>query len=173
LALLHGRPLAAWALDAAVRSDLHPVWLVTGYEGRRVARAAPRGVDVVHNRHWRQGIASSLRTALEVMDGAADVDAVCIGLADQPFVGSDSYRRLADAHAAGAPLAVATYDGQRGNPVLLARSLWPEARELEGDVGARQLMKRHDVVEVPCDGTGSAVDVDTPEDLERLNEERP
>ena len=69
-------------------------------------------------------------------------------------------------------LAVATYDGVRGNPVLLARSLWAEANELEGDVGARQLMKRHDVVEVPCDGTGSAVDVDTPQDLEQLNEER-
>ena len=31
-------------------------------------------------------------------------------------------------------------------------------------------MKRHDVVEVPCEGTGSAVDVDTPQDLEQLEE---
>jgi molybdenum cofactor cytidylyltransferase/nicotine blue oxidoreductase len=173
LASLRGRPLATWALEAAVQSGLHPVWLVTGYQGRHVAKAAPQGVDIVHNRRWRTGIASSLRTALEVLEGYAAVEAVCIGLADQPLVGPESYRRLAAAHAAGADLAVATYDGQRGNPVLLARSLWPEARELEGDVGARQLMKRHEVVEVACDGTGSAVDVDTPSDLERLNEERP
>ena len=172
LVLLRDRPLVTWALDAAVGSGLHPVWLVTGYRGPDVRAAAPQGVDVVHNRHWRQGIASSLRAALEAIAPYAEVTAVCVGLADQPQVGSEAYLRLAAAHADGAQLAVATYDGVRGNPVLLARSLWAEANELEGDVGARQLMKQHDVVEVPCEGTGSAVDVDTPQDLEQLNEER-
>src|SRR5262249_26891523 len=99
------------------------------------------------------------------------VDAVCVGLADQPRVGAEAYQRLAAAHDAGAQLAVATYDGVRGNPVLLGRSLWAEARTLEGDVGARQLMRDHDVVEVTCDGTGSAVDVDTAEDLRQLNDQ--
>lgn len=171
LARLHDRPLVSWALDVAVASGLRPVWLVTGYEGRHVAAAAPQGVDVVHNRHWRTGIASSLRVALEAIAPYAEVSAVCIGLADQPRVGPEAYQRLAAAHADGAQLAVATYAGVRGNPVLLARSLWAEANELEGDVGARQLMKRHKVVEVPCEDTGSAVDVDTAEDLEQLNEE--
>jgi CTP:molybdopterin cytidylyltransferase MocA len=173
LALLHGRPLVSWALDAALGSGLHPVWLVTGYRGRDVAGAAPQGVDVVHNRHWRRGIASSLRTALSVITPYSEAGAVCVGLADQPQVGAEAYRRLAAAHEQGAELAVATYGGVRGNPVLLARSLWAEADELEGDVGARQLMQRHAVVEVPCDGTGTAVDVDTPHDLEQLNEEFP
>jgi molybdenum cofactor cytidylyltransferase len=94
-----------------------------------------------------------------------------VGLTDQPQVGADAYRRLAAVHADGAELAVATYAGVRGNPVLIARSLWAEAGKLEGDVGARQLMRDHDVVEVPCDGTGNAVDVDTAQDLQRLNEE--
>jgi molybdenum cofactor cytidylyltransferase/nicotine blue oxidoreductase len=171
LALLHDRPLVSWSLDAAVTSGLRPVWLVTGYRGRHVVAAAPQGVDVVHNRHWRSGIASSLRAALEAIDPYTEVDAVCIGLADQPGVGPEAYQRLAAAHELGAQLAVATYAGVRGNPVLLARSLWAEAKELQGDVGARQLMQRHDVVEVPCEDTGSAVDVDTPQDLEQLNEE--
>jgi CTP:molybdopterin cytidylyltransferase MocA len=173
LALLQGRPLVEWALDAALASGLHPVWLVTGYQGRQVAAAAPPGVDVAHNRQWRQGIASSLRTALRAIAPYPDVGAVCVGLADQPRVGPEAYRRLAAAREQGATLAVATYDGVRGNPVLLARSLWAEADQLEGDVGARQLMQHHAVVEVPCDGTGAAVDVDTPEDLEQLNEESP
>ena len=57
--------------------------------------------------------------------------------------------------------------------MLLARSLWAEARELTGDVGARALMQRHEVVEVPCDDTGSPADVDTTADLERMNQETP
>jgi molybdenum cofactor cytidylyltransferase len=164
-----GRPLVSWALAAAVESGLSPVVLVSGFEHRLVDAAAPPGVDTVRNRHWRKGIAHSLHAALDAIDGYASVGAVCIGLADQPRVGAEAYRRLAAAFADGATLAVATYGGTRGNPVLLARSLWPEAQELTGDVGARSLMARHPVVEVPCDDTGSAVDVDTPDDLAQLD----
>ena len=72
------------------------------------------------------------------------------------------------AHEDGATLAVATYAGVRGNPVMLARSLWPEARRLDGDEGARVLMRSHPVVEVACDGTGRPDDVDTLEDLQAV-----
>ncbi len=65
-------------------------------------------------------------------------------------------------------LAVATYGGVRANPVLLARSLWVDARKLEGDEGARVLMRTHPVVEVACDGTGHPDDVDTVEDLQAM-----
>ena len=37
-------------------------------------------------------------------------------------------------------------------------------------VPARSLLAAHDVVEVPCDGTGDATDVDTPADLAALEE---
>jgi CTP:molybdopterin cytidylyltransferase MocA len=63
---------------------------------------------------------------------------------------------------------VATYEGERGHPVLIARSHFDEAMHLTGDEGARSLLVAHDVVEVPCDGTGDARDVDTPADLAAL-----
>src|SRR5262249_59266333 len=126
---------------------------------------APGGVMVGGARRWRRGIARSLRAALEALDPWAQVGAVCIGLADQPLVGADAYRRLAEAYRGGATLAVATYGGQRRNPVLLGRSVWDEARRLDGDVGARALMRDADVVGVDWTGTGSAADIDTLDDL--------
>jgi molybdenum cofactor cytidylyltransferase/nicotine blue oxidoreductase len=163
-----GRPLVTWALEAARATDLHPVLLIVGRRGTDVIAAAPPGVTAVHARGFRKGIAHSLRAALDALDGYVQVQAVCVGLADQPLVGPEAYRRLAAAHAAGADLAVATYDGQRANPVLLGRSLWGAARALEGDVGARALMGDHDVVEVDCSDTGSPADVDTLDDLRAL-----
>ncbi len=167
---LAGRPLVSWALAAAMDSGLRPAVLVVGHRARAVERAVPQGVTVVRARGWRDGIARSLRAALVALDGWAQVGAVCIGLADQPCVGAEAYRRLAAAHDDGATLAVATYAGARGNPVLLARSLWPEARRLEGDEGARALMRTHPVTEVACDGTGRPDDVDTIEDLQRIEQ---
>jgi molybdenum cofactor cytidylyltransferase/nicotine blue oxidoreductase len=171
---LRGRPLMSWALDAATSSGLRPVVLVVGHHGGAVARVAPEGVVVVRSRRWRRGIARSLRAALEALEPWAQVGAVAVGLADQPLVGADAYRRLAGAYRDGARLAVATYHGQRRNPVLLARTMWAKARELDGDEGARVLMD-DEAVEVDCTDTGSAADVDTLDDLreaERLLEAR-
>jgi molybdenum cofactor cytidylyltransferase len=171
---LRGRPLMSWALDAATTSGLRPVVLVVGHHGGAVARVAPEGVVVVRSRRWRRGIARSLRAALEALEPWAQVGAVAVGLADQPLVGADAYRRLAGAYREGASLAVAAYRGQRRNPVLLGRTMWEKARELDGDQGARVLMDEG-AVEVDCTDTGSAADVDTLDDLreaDRLLEAR-
>ena len=122
---------------------------------------------MLDNPEWEEGIASSLRTVLGALAPRVEIDAVCVGLADQPLVGAEAYRRVA---ATDGELVLPTYDGQPGNPVKLARSLWPEALELRGDVGARALA-RDRAVRIDCTGTGSAADVDTLEDLERLQQE--
>jgi molybdenum cofactor cytidylyltransferase len=168
---LGGKPLLTWALDAVRATDLSPVVLIVGGHGARIAAAAPSGVIVVHASRWHEGIAHSLHAALDAVDGYAQVTALCVGLADQPFVGPGAYERLVEAHEAGALLAVATYAGRRANPVLLGRALWDQARELRGDVGARALMDAHPVVEVDCTGTGSPADVDTIDDLRTLERE--
>ena len=162
-----GRPLVAWALDAALTSGLTPVVVVVGYRADEVRAALDGSVQVVENPDWPEGIASSLRAVLTALTPMRDVDAVCVGLADQPRVGADAYRRVAGTDG---ELVVPTYGGQPGNPVKLARSLWPEALELRGDVGARALA-RDRAVRIDCTGTGSAADVDTLEDLERLQQE--
>jgi molybdenum cofactor cytidylyltransferase len=166
-----GRPLVAWALDAAVGSRLHPVVLVVGHAGDDVARVAAGfdGVTVVPAPGWADGISQSLRAALEALASDLTVQAVCVGLADQPRVGAEAYRRVAAAAEGGAALAVATYDGGRGNPVAIGRTLWPAARALRGDAGARQLMDGSEV-EVDCTGTGDPADVDTLDDLRSLEE---
>jgi molybdenum cofactor cytidylyltransferase len=167
-ATLGGRAVVAWALDAAMASGLEPVLLVLGREADAVLAATGRDVGVVRNDAWSSGIASSLVTAVAALQKVAAVDAVVVGLGDQPRIGPDAYRRLASAYDSGARLAVATYSGVRANPVLLARDHWDETLGLEGDEGARVLMRRHPVVEVPCDGTGEPTDVDTPQDLAAL-----
>jgi CTP:molybdopterin cytidylyltransferase MocA len=166
---LGGRPLVIHALDAALGSGCSPVVVVVSDD--RVAAAVESrsaSVRIARNDAPELGISSSLQAALRSVAADANVDGVVVGLADQPLVGAEAYRRVDAAYDAGARLAVATYAGTRGNPVLLAREHWDEALALSGDEGARVLLKRHGAVEVPCEGTGEPTDVDTPEDLAAL-----
>jgi CTP:molybdopterin cytidylyltransferase MocA len=94
---------------------------------------------------------------------ALQVENIVFGLADQPCVTAQAWRDVANATA---PLAVATYAGKRANPVKVHAELWAQLPS-SGDEGARSLLRVHHqlVQEVAC--SGSALDVDTVEDLDR------
>jgi nicotine blue oxidoreductase len=132
-----------------------------------VADLVVDGAEVVVNDDWRTGMGSSLRAGLAAVGG----DAVVVMLVDTPGVGPEAVARLLTAYRGGATVAVATYDGQPRNPVLLAREHWAEAGRLAvGDVGARAFLAKQPelVTTVECGDVADPGDVDTPEDLERL-----
>jgi nicotine blue oxidoreductase len=156
-----------------------PVIVVTGATGPGTDVTGP-GADLggrreraaiisVHNPDWPAGMGSSLAVGLGAVPG--ECAAAVLALADQPLVGPEAVRRLLAAHAAGAGVAVACYDGQPRNPVLISREHWPEVIALaSGDVGARPFLRTHPdlVTEVECGDTGRPDDVDSPEDLARI-----
>lgn len=152
LAAFRGRPLVAWAIEAA--DVLDELIVVTG----AVDLPVPPHARQVRNERWAQGQATSLAAAVEAAQGH---DAVVVGLGDQPLVPSEAWRLVA---ASTSPIAVATYDGVRRNPVRLAAEVWP-LLPAAGDEGARSVVAgRPDlVVEVAC--PGNPADVDTQEDL--------
>jgi len=159
-ALVHGVPAVSRSVAAALAAPLEEVVLVQGAVDLR--DLVPAGVTVLANPRWSEGIATSLQVALAHLAGR---DAVVVGLADQPGIGAEAWAAVAAAPDEPA-IAVATYDGRRGNPVRLAAAVWP-LLPTTGDEGARVLMReRPDLVrEVPC--TGDPHDIDTLEDLRR------
>jgi CTP:molybdopterin cytidylyltransferase MocA len=158
---LEGERLVDRAVRALAEGGCAPVVVVSG----AVPLEVP-GAIVVDNPKWQTGMGSSLRVGVGALP--EDAVAVVLALVDTPWVGPGSVRRLIRAHGDGAGVAVATYGGVRGRPVLLGRSQWAAAlASAHGDRGAREfLAARPDlVVEVPCDGTGDPRDVDRLEDL--------
>ena len=123
------------------------------------------GADIVVNDEWPEGMGSSLRAGLRAMAELDDVECAVITLVDLPGLTAEAVRRIADAPAE-ASVVQATYDGERGHPVRLARELWPEAIDVaRGDEGARRLLRgRHDVVLVEVGDVARGYDVDTPSD---------
>jgi molybdenum cofactor cytidylyltransferase len=151
-------------LDNVERAGFDHVIVVTGAADIPADLLDRPGFQVVPNPRWADGQATSLQTALAAAD-ALGADAVVVGLGDQPLVTTECWQRVA---AGRGPITVATYDGERGNPVRLERSVWPMLPS-EGDVGARHVLGQHPelISEVACEG--SSADIDTQEDLDQWN----
>jgi CTP:molybdopterin cytidylyltransferase MocA len=118
-----------------------------------------------------EGMSTSVRVGIQSC--RPEAQAAVVLLADQPLVGWEAVERLVRAFEEGAEVAVATYGGEPRNPVLFTREVWPLLlSEMSGDRGARVVLKRHShlVTEVPCDDVADPADVDTVEDLRRLEE---
>ncbi len=174
LARLGGRPIIESVLDNLLDAPVDEVIVVVGADAKRMREVCERhGVRTVDNEEWERGQSTSVLAGLRAC--GAETQAALVLLGDQPLVGAGAVDRLVAAFAEGAKVAVATYGGKRRNPVLFSREVWPllEA-ELAGDEGARSVLKRHPelVAEVPCEGVGDPTDVDTREDLRRLEEMR-
>lgn len=166
LAPFCGRPLASWAIAAAVGAGLDAVVVVTGaIDLAPLLEELGTGIVAVENTRWREGQATSLLAGIETCRGM-DMDAAVIGLADQPLVPAAAWRAVG--RATGAPILTATFAGRRRPPVRLHRTIWPMLSSA-GDEGARELMGRRPdlVAEVPCEG--DPADVDTLEDLQRYD----
>ena len=172
LARFGGQPLIEAVLDNLREAPVDEVIVVVGADAEGLREVCERyDVRIVENEEWERGQSTSVLAGLRACAG----DAAVVLLGDQPFIGAGAVGRLVAAFAEGAKIAVATYGGKRRNPVLFSREVWPllEA-ELDGDEGARPVLQRHPglVVEVPCEGVGDPADVDTSEDLGRLEEMR-
>jgi len=135
-------------------------------------RAAPRKLSgaasahIAYNALWRAGLAGSLRVGLDALPRTAR--AALVMVVDQPNVDSAALSRLIAAWRKRPQVpAAAYYAGHAGVPAILPRRLWHAARSLEGDVGARALLRAArelTLVEMP----EAELDVDTEEDVARL-----
>jgi molybdenum cofactor cytidylyltransferase len=164
LAELEGRPLLEWAVRAQCNAPvLERVVVVLGASATRIRDAVEFGrAEVVVCPDWDTGQSASLRFGLAHV---ADAEKVVVTLGDAPLLTSAVIERFARER----PGTRAVYDGRPGHPVVLGSEQIAGLTRVDGDVGARGLLREAHVVEVGdiCSGR----DVDTPEDLEEVRNE--
>ncbi len=167
-ALLDGRPLVAHVVATARASGAAPILVVTGHAGHLAEAALHDDMPdrFIANPDHATGLSSSLRAGIAaVPDGASGA---LVLLADMPLVSAATLQALIRTLALGSCDAVVPeHRGRRGNPVLLARSLFAGVMHLAGDEGARRLLAEpgRRIRSCPVDDPGILADIDTPEAL--------
>lgn len=166
-----GEALVRHAVRAVAQSGATPIYLVVGHQAEAVARAATGlPVVIIYNPIHAEGLSSSLQAGLRALSDESE--GVLVALGDMPRVNPRDLGRLITAFnpIEGRAICVPTYQGQRGNPVLLGRQLFAQLQRLQGDQGARRLIKHYEniVTEVAAEDSGVLSDVDTASALEQL-----
>ena len=172
-----GETILERTLNNVRASQVAEIVLVLGHAAESVEKEISTAqIRVVHNPDYQQGMGTSLRAGLAAV--SADASAALIILADQPFVRPETLNRLIACHRESRPqtvipqIIIPMYQGFRGNPVLLDRSVFAEVKGLNGDVGCRAIFGDHTegICKLPVDDAGILLDIDSRADFETLGD---
>lgn len=159
------------AIDNLLNSSVDETIVVVGHKAEEITQAiASRPVKIMLNHNYSQGMSTSIIAGLILVDPASQ--AVMLALGDQPLVESGTINQLIDAfNNQDKGIAVPTYRGRRGHPIIFDIKYKEELFELKGDIGGREIIKDHpeDVLEVAVDSESVITDIDTQDDYQKLS----
>jgi molybdenum cofactor cytidylyltransferase len=160
-----GKTLLEHTVDCAIASQANVTVVVLGNSMYQNSRC-----HILVNPNWQEGMGASIRVGLnDLVTNRSDLSAVIISVCDQPFISTDLFDQLIAEYHARSPLIVAaSYGNVIGVPALFDRQLFPELQQLQGDIGARKIIKKYPgdckLVAFPQGN----IDIDTPADLQNL-----
>ena len=162
-----GRPMVCYSLEAAAALKPARTAVVTGCG--EVARLAERyGCEVIVNDAPQMGQSHSICLGVRAMH---DMDAVLLMVCDQPRLTGASLERLVQDFMRSEKGIACLRDGtHQGNPAVFSRRYFDALLALEGDRGAKGILRAHedDLLVVDTVGPDELADADTPDTLEAM-----
>ncbi|MGB5670915.1 MAG: nucleotidyltransferase family protein [Sedimenticolaceae bacterium] len=167
-----GRPLLRRTAETLLRTGLQELVVVVGHE-QQTARELLHGlpVRIVSNDSYKEGQMTSVHCGMAALQQVCDAVLVC--LSDQPLLETEDLRRLTDAFAhCPTSVLVPTYQGQRGNPIVLAYEHRQKILVGDRNLGCKSLIQKHPelVTALEMDNDHTVFDLDTPEAYEQLQQ---
>jgi molybdenum cofactor cytidylyltransferase len=162
-----GKTLVSIVIENILASIIDEVIIVTQPDLPLISDNEYPEIKRVVNNAWQRGQSSSMKAGLSAVD--PKTDAVMFFMADQPMVDEDIINRLITAfQESEKPIISPLYNGKKGAPVIFKRRLFDELNLIQGDRGGRDLLEVYPVEYVNIEMPMAAMDVDTPEEYEKL-----
>jgi len=156
-------------VDQLVASIVDAIVVVLGSKATEIKEIIGlRPVKTVYNPDYANGMSTSLSIGLQAISGG--VSHVLVVLGDQPLVRSNTYDLLiTKAQTNNKGLFVPTFQGKRGNPIVIASKFFNEVLRQSGDIGGRELLinKADEVMEVPVDDMGVLININTDDEYQK------
>ncbi len=166
-ALVNGKTLVEYALDALPVSRLQETIVVTQYDSVE-SLARKYGFTCIRNPRPEDGVSLTIRLGTKAL--MESCDAIMYLVADQPLLKQESVARLIDCFLDNPDHIVsAAYDGRRGNPCIFPQKYFDELLNLKGDTGGSSVIRSHPEELMLCEvDPEELLDIDTAEDILKL-----
>lgn len=163
-----GRPIALTSAENLIKAIPISIAVLRPGNEALAELLLNAGLKVIFCNENDQEMADSLTTAIRFSANFPSAnDGFVIALADMPYIQSATISAVATKLSSGASIVIPTYNGQRGHPVGFSAKFRSELESLQGDEGARSIIKRYqnEIYLLPTDDAGILADIDTPADL--------
>ena len=162
---LNGKSLLKRAIDIATKTFGNRIKLVLGLKSNKLQREADGyDVEVVVNRDWENGIASSLRSGISAMP--EHCKGALIIFCDQPLINETHLRQMIDTWKQQPDRIIASaYAETLGVPVIFPSRYFTSIQELKGDNGAKSIIEKNMDSVTRISIPEAEIDIDTQEDL--------
>jgi molybdenum cofactor cytidylyltransferase len=165
-----GTTMLGWVVDQTQRAaQLDEVVVVLGRAADEVREQVDFGAArVVENPVFGEGCASSYRAGIGAIN--PESSAIMIILGDRPGLTPEIINRLADEwREREAPIALCSYQGRKGHPMIFAALMFSELVDLHGDKAAWKLVDANaPLVQEVEFNIPYPDDINTPEDFALL-----
>jgi molybdenum cofactor cytidylyltransferase len=170
LIVLAGETLIARTVRIVREAEIFPLFVVLGGNRSLVEPEIDLSCALpVVNSKWQEGIATSICVGVAaVEDRYPESEAVLILVCDQPHLTSKHLQALKERYQRSAEqrIVASCYRGVAGIPAIFPKAHFPDLLALQGDSGAKQLLRQSDRRIETVDFPHGEIDIDTPEDLE-------
>jgi molybdenum cofactor cytidylyltransferase len=167
----HGKTFVEHLADVTRHPRVGALRVVLGAKAEAI-RAQLSGLDsalFVVNSQWQSGQLSSIHAAIRSLP-IDTTEGLMLCPVDHPIISSEVVAQIISAFdSSGKAIAIPTFGGRRGHPVIFRVSLYDELLAASPEVGARQVVWAHtdDVAEVPTSEQGVLLNLDDPGAYER------
>ena len=172
LLLFNGKTLLQHVIDGATVTGARPVVVIAGANANMVTTSIRNvsKLDILINENWELGISSGIVAGVHhIMSLSHSIRKIIIAVCDQPFVSSALFEQLDQTQEkTGKPIVACTYADTIGTPALFTLKYFDQLLSLEGDEGAKKILKNNRADVATVDFPKGDIDIDTQKDYELL-----
>ena len=139
---IQGIPLIKHSVKNILASSINELIIVLGYQKEIIEKLIDdhEKIKFIFNKDFESGMASSIKVGLDHLSRNTEVFFICLG--DMPEVKPNIYNKLVE-NKNNNKIVVPVYNNMQGNPVLFPISMKKEIMQLDGDVGAKEILSKN------------------------------
>ena len=135
-------PLIEHSIENILSSSIDELIIVLGYQKDIIEKIINKHkkIKIVFNQNFKSGMASSIKVGVNNLSNQSKAFFICLG--DMPKINKNVYNDLIQ-YIEKYDVIIPTHKGRQGNPVLFSKSLKDKIMSIEGDYGAKGLLKKY------------------------------